>query len=138
MRPTNVKKIKFTCTNCDAKLRVPTHLAGVSAPCPKCGATITAPSDITQAVDDEPRRAPVGSGSAPVSSASAYSEPSRSRETAYAPRSESATALAEPPVGRAGKPDKAAPAPAASAPEAKPEPAPAPAPAAAAPPSPSA
>lgn len=44
-----MKKIKFTCPHCAAKLRVPTHLAGVSAPCPKCGATITAPSDITAA-----------------------------------------------------------------------------------------
>lgn len=124
-----MKKIKFTCTNCDAKLRVPTHLAGVSAPCPKCGATITAPSDITQAVDDEPRRAPVGSGTAPVSSSGGYQEPSRSRETAYAPsRSESATALAEPPVTRTGKSDKAAPAAKLeSAPAAKPGPAPAPA-----------
>ena len=58
-----MKKIKFTCTNCDAKLRVPTHLAGVSAPCPRCGATITAPTDIANAFDDElePRRA-VSSG----------------------------------------------------------------------------
>ena len=62
-----MKKIKFTCTNCHAKLRVPTHLAGISAPCPKCGVTITAPSEITEAVeDDEPRRAAV-----PVSSSSA-------------------------------------------------------------------
>jgi hypothetical protein len=45
-----VKKLKFTCPHCEAKLRVPTHLAGVSAPCPKCGEMITAPSDITAAV----------------------------------------------------------------------------------------
>lgn len=49
-----MKKIKFTCPHCEAKLRVPTHLAGVSAPCPKCGATITAPSDLTTAVVEAP------------------------------------------------------------------------------------
>ncbi len=39
-------------------MRVPTHLAGVSAPCPKCGAKITAPSDISEAFEEEasPRR----------------------------------------------------------------------------------
>lgn len=87
-----MKKLKFTCTNCDAKLRVPTHLAGVSAPCPKCGATITAPSDITQAVDDdEPRRA-----SAP-SPAPANTPRSPGRETSPSlSQAPSATALAEP------------------------------------------
>lgn len=50
-----MKKIKFTCSPCGAKLRVPTHLAGVSAPCPKCGAIVTAPSDITQAVEEHER-----------------------------------------------------------------------------------
>lgn len=45
-----MKKLKFTCPHCEAKLRVPTHLAGVSAPCPKCGETITAPSDVAAAV----------------------------------------------------------------------------------------
>jgi hypothetical protein len=49
-----VKKLKFTCSSCQAMLRVPTHLAGVSAPCPKCGETITAPSDVTLAEEDEP------------------------------------------------------------------------------------
>ncbi len=52
-----MKKLKFTCSNCQAKLRVPTHLAGVSAPCPKCGETITAPSDVTLAEEDEPASA---------------------------------------------------------------------------------
>lgn len=52
-----MKKLKFTCSNCQAKLRVPTHLAGVSAPCPKCGETITAPSDVTLAEEDEPSSA---------------------------------------------------------------------------------
>ncbi len=61
-----MKKIKFTCPHCEAKLRVPTHLAGVSAPCPKCGATITAPSDITSAVIEAPteRRAPAAAAPA--------------------------------------------------------------------------
>ena len=40
-----MKKIKFTCPNCHAKLRVATHLAGVTAPCPKCGVKIMAPTD---------------------------------------------------------------------------------------------
>ena len=47
-----MKKIKFSCLNCNAKLRVPTHLAGVSAPCPKCGNTITAPMEIDDAVEE--------------------------------------------------------------------------------------
>lgn len=51
-----MKKIKFTCSSCDAKLRVPSHLAGVSAPCPKCGATITAPKDLDHVVDEAPRQ----------------------------------------------------------------------------------
>lgn len=90
-----MKKIKFTCTNCDAKLRVPTHLAGVSAPCPKCGATITAPSDITEAVeDDEPRRAPAPVSSAGATAARSHREAPVSREASHAG---SATALAEPP-----------------------------------------
>lgn len=62
-----MKKLKFSCPHCEAKLRVPTHLAGVSAPCPKCGEMITAPSDITAAVAESAglRRAPAA-GPAPV------------------------------------------------------------------------
>ncbi|MEM7697464.1 MAG: hypothetical protein AAF236_03560 [Verrucomicrobiota bacterium] len=48
-----MKKIKFTCSYCRATLRVPTHLAGVSAPCPKCGNTITAPHDVSAAEEVE-------------------------------------------------------------------------------------
>lgn len=44
-----MKKIKFHCPHCVALLRVPTHLAGVSGPCPKCGKVITAPEE----ADDE-------------------------------------------------------------------------------------
>lgn len=51
-----MKKIKFTCPNCQAKLRVPTHLAGVTAPCPKCGAEIMAPTDFENFIEGEPRR----------------------------------------------------------------------------------
>ncbi|MEM6915439.1 MAG: hypothetical protein AAF491_02640, partial [Verrucomicrobiota bacterium] len=51
-----MKKIKFTCPHCQAKLRVPTHLAGISAPCPKCGRKITAPTDLDSVVDDEAPR----------------------------------------------------------------------------------
>jgi hypothetical protein len=105
-----VKKIKFTCTNCDAKLRVPTHLAGVSAPCPKCGATITAPSDITEAVeDDEPRRA-----AAPA--ARTQQETPVARQSSQAA---SATALAEPPIAKTPSPVPS------SVPVAKADPAPA-------------
>lgn len=54
-----MKKIKFTCSNCQAKLRVPTHLAGVTAPCPKCGHKITAPTDYESIVVEEtPAKAP--------------------------------------------------------------------------------
>jgi len=55
-RKIDLKKIKFTCSSCEAKLRVPTHLAGVSAPCPKCGATITAPTGLDHVIDEAPRR----------------------------------------------------------------------------------
>lgn len=67
-----MKKIKFTCPSCDAKLRVPTHLAGVSAPCPKCGHTITAPTDLENIVDESPR-----SVSASRTSVASLSSPSR-------------------------------------------------------------
>jgi len=67
-----VKKIKFTCSNCEAKLRVPTHLAGVSAPCPKCGSTITAPTDLENVVDDS------------IEDSSAQSAPNPQREPAVA------------------------------------------------------
>ena len=50
-----MKKIKFTCPSCQAKLRVPTHLAGVTAPCPKCGAKITAPTDFENFIEEEPK-----------------------------------------------------------------------------------
>lgn len=53
-----MKKIKFTCPHCQAKLRVPTHLAGISAPCPKCGRKITAPTDLASVVDDDPAPTP--------------------------------------------------------------------------------
>ena len=49
-----MKKIKFTCPICQAKLRVPTHLVGVTAPCPKCGAEITAPTDFENLIEEEP------------------------------------------------------------------------------------
>lgn len=68
----DVKKIKFTCSNCEAKLRVPTHLAGVSAPCPKCGSTITAPTDLENIVDDS------------IEDSSAQSAPNPQREPAVA------------------------------------------------------
>lgn len=105
VKATHVKKIKFTCTKCDAKLRVPTHLAGVSAPCPKCGTTITAPTDITQAVEDEPRRPSSGAGSVAATSPGIHQDSSHSHEASYKPMGkESATALADPPVGKSVKP----------------------------------
>ena len=91
-----MKKIKFTCSNCEAKLRVPTHLAGVSAPCPKCGSTITAPTDLENVVDDSQDESP------------AKSAPTPQREPAVAgsaaPDSDSSssgaqTSVAAPPAG---------------------------------------
>ena len=38
------QRISFNCPECEAQLKVPAKLAGVSGPCPKCHATITAPS----------------------------------------------------------------------------------------------
>ena len=35
--------LHFQCMACQAPLTVPVHLAGVSGPCPKCGATVTSP-----------------------------------------------------------------------------------------------
>ena len=83
-----MKKIKFTCPHCEAKLRVPSHLAGVSAPCPKCGSTITAPSDITEAVAETPseRRA---------ANSAAAAVPQRVRQQS------GGTAVLEAPVGQA-------------------------------------
>ncbi len=105
-RRKEVKKIKFTCPHCEAKLRVPTHLAGVSAPCPKCGSTITAPSDITTAVVDPPvsrRPAPV-----PATAGAPARMPS---EPTHAPRT--AAAVLEPaPVPLQEARLQAAPAPA--------------------------
>lgn len=37
-------KISFDCPSCAAHLQVPARLAGVTGPCPKCGATIVAPN----------------------------------------------------------------------------------------------
>jgi len=92
----DVKKIKFTCSNCEAKLRVPTHLAGVSAPCPKCGSTITAPTDLENIVDDS------------IEDSSAQSAPNPQREPAVAsstvpesgpPSSGNQASVAAPPAG---------------------------------------
>lgn len=99
-RRKEVKKIKFTCPHCEAKLRVPTHLAGVSAPCPKCGATITAPSDITAAVIDPPSERRM----APAASAA----PARARQQS------GGTAVLEAPVSQATTASPAAPASAAN------------------------
>lgn len=91
-----MKKLKFTCPHCEAKLRVPTHLAGVSAPCPKCGETITAPSDITTAVLEPAgvRRTPAA-GATPVRT---RVEPPAPVGTTLAPAAmASTTAVMEPP-----------------------------------------
>lgn len=104
-----MKKLKFTCPHCEAKLRVPTHLAGVSAPCPKCGSVVTAPTDITEAVFDtqEPRRPsrprveqPVSSrpAAAPSRSATAVLEAPASRPASPAPHRVSAPAAERLPV----------------------------------------
>ena len=36
--------IQFSCGTCQTVLTVPVHMAGVTGPCPKCGATVTSPS----------------------------------------------------------------------------------------------
>lgn len=79
-----MKKIKFTCSNCLAKLRVPTHLAGVTAPCPKCGAKITAPTDIENIVDDTPRR----KTAAPLRAVAGTHAPAREAVSAVSPSRE--------------------------------------------------
>ena len=38
------QRISFTCPECEAHLKVPAKLAGVTGPCPRCHGTITAPS----------------------------------------------------------------------------------------------
>lgn len=111
-----MKKIKFTCAPCGAKLRVPTHLAGVSAPCPKCGAMITAPSDVTQAVDDS--EGSVRTKARPRTVATARVVEPRTAEPRVQTRREQTAVLAPPPP--ATMPE----APAMSVPQAKSLPAP--------------
>ncbi|MDF1860113.1 MAG: hypothetical protein P1U87_07860 [Verrucomicrobiales bacterium] len=91
-----MKKIKFTCSSCNAKLRVPTHLAGVSAPCPKCGSTITAPTDLENVVDDGPvRPAREVQRSQSTESASASGEPSVALTSPQVPVSVAATSASK-------------------------------------------
>lgn len=40
----NPDVIQFQCSACQHMLTVPSHLAGVSGPCPMCGTTVTSPS----------------------------------------------------------------------------------------------
>lgn len=117
-----MKKIKFTCSNCEAKLRVPTHLAGISAPCPKCGRKITAPTDLDCIVDDEPAAQPRAKAAAPRQhSAASQSSPPAQTATAVAdapprPQPPQRTVAPEPVA-------PPAPAPVAEAPlEGRPEP----------------
>lgn len=126
-----MKKIKFTCTNCQAKLRVPTHLAGVSAPCPKCGATITAPTDFENVVE-EPVAVATGAGRAtsdaafqPTPSATSAGVAAPVSQPRSAPRSE--TPAAPPASAPVASPDPRISARVESVPASIPEPAPAPA-----------
>ena len=48
MQQTSDSVITFHCRKCNAKLRIPTKLAGVEGPCPKCKAKITAPLSMEQ------------------------------------------------------------------------------------------
>ena len=48
MQQTSDSAITFHCRKCNAKLRIPTNLAGVEGPCPKCKTKITAPLSTEQ------------------------------------------------------------------------------------------
>ncbi|MDF1753693.1 MAG: hypothetical protein P1U89_13015 [Verrucomicrobiales bacterium] len=80
-------KIKFNCPSCNAKLKVPSSLAGVSGPCPKCGGTIVAPLQSEE--EYEPTSASVVS-SPPVQRAA--EAPAQKHSISV-----SATAVADPP-----------------------------------------
>ena len=86
-----MKKIKFTCSHCQAKLRVPSHLAGVSAPCPKCGATITAPSDFDDAEEE------ISSAPASVTSAAPQASAAKVSATVSAGQKISGRVVSAPP-----------------------------------------
>lgn len=64
--------IEFACPNCNMDLKVPSHLAGVTGPCPHCHTSITAPTPIPAA----PQAAPVAVA-APVSVPTDYQQPAQ-------------------------------------------------------------
>ena len=114
-----MKKIKFTCSNCQAKLRVPSHLAGVSAPCPKCGHKITAPTDYDSIVEDTPQKQVAA---IPLQQNAAESEQKRAVPDPY-PVASAAVATSSPPIERPSPvaeklPERPAPAPVLPAPPA--------------------
>ncbi|MEO0413766.1 MAG: hypothetical protein AAF226_02300 [Verrucomicrobiota bacterium] len=118
-----MKKIKFTCPSCNARLGVPSHLAGVTGPCPKCGHAITAPADVDEAM-------PVGATSAPLPASAPV-------QTAPAPAAAVTPAAPAAPVATTPPAPVHSPAPAyPAAPATAPSPAVVPAPAAVAPPQP--
>jgi|GEM_PF-6853545 len=51
--------IVFHCSSCDCKLQVPRQMAGVTGPCPDCGASITAPGTSTKTPENDPGTAPI-------------------------------------------------------------------------------
>ena len=51
--------IVFHCPSCDCKLQVPRQMAGVTGPCPDCGASITAPGTSTKTPENDPGTAPI-------------------------------------------------------------------------------
>lgn len=97
-----MKKIKFTCSNCQAKLRVPTHLAGVTAPCPKCGAKVTAPADFENFIEEEPR---------PRAAAKKHIAPAPQKAASPEPATTLVGASAGQQVAELPKPEPVAPAP---------------------------
>ncbi len=60
------QRISFTCPECEAHLKVPAKLAGVSGPCPKCHSTIAAPE---VSIEEDPPLTPEPTSSKADSSA---------------------------------------------------------------------
>jgi len=89
---TPLKKIKFSCPHCQAKLRVPSHLAGISAPCPKCGQTIAAPMESVDWVEDEPPAALVPTWAARANEDESRSPVRHSGVSSYDPATRPANA----------------------------------------------
>ncbi len=73
-------KIRFNCPSCRAKLKVPGRLAGVTGPCPKCGAIIVAPLQ-----SEIPAEEPAIAAASPSPAHSPYLHPPAARESPATP-----------------------------------------------------